>query len=104
MINWAHPFSVCNCSYTLHRSGQSLFTRPKPIDLSAPRRGGLALDIDMEDEEDAGELGRPLIRSDVVFDAGEEQPRNPRPPMHTDMPRAVQAAQERDDEDLWAGL
>ena len=59
----------------------------------------------MEDEEDAGELGRPLMRSDVVFDAGgEEQPRNPRPPMHTDMPRAVQAAQERDDEDLWAAI
>ena len=59
------------------------------------------MDIDMEDEEDAGELGRPLMRSDVVFDSGDEP--GPRAPM-TDMPRAVQAAQERDEEDVWASL
>ncbi len=58
----------------------------------------------MEDEEDAGELGRSLMRSDVVFDAGDEPPaRNQRAPM-SDMPRAVQAAQERDQEDLWAEM
>ncbi|TBU49900.1 hypothetical protein BD309DRAFT_946468 [Dichomitus squalens] len=85
----------------MRQSGQSIFTRPKPIDLSAPRRGGFTMDIDMEDEEDAGELARPLIRSDVVFDAGEEHPQ--RAPM-SDMPRAVQAAQERDEEDVWASL
>ncbi|KAI0801109.1 hypothetical protein C8Q74DRAFT_1240336 [Fomes fomentarius] len=88
----------------MRQSGQSIFTRPKPIDLSAARRGGFTLDIDMEDEEDAGELGRPLMRSDVVFDAGDEPPaRNQRAPM-SDMPRAVQAAQERDQEDLWAEM
>lgn len=59
------------------------------------------MDIDMEDEEDSGELARPLIRSDIVFDAGEERPH--RAPV-TDMPRAVQAAQERDEEDMWASL
>ncbi|KAI1788818.1 hypothetical protein LXA43DRAFT_1096987 [Ganoderma leucocontextum] len=74
---------------------------PFPIDLSAPRRRGFTMDIDMEDEEDAGELARPLMRSDVVFDAGEE--RLQRAPM-TDMPRAVQAAQDRDEEDMWASL
>ena len=83
------------------RSGQSIFTRPRPIDLSARR--GYTLDIDMEDEEDAGELARPLIRSDVVFDAGDEPSRTQRAPM-SDMPRAVQAAQERDEEDMWASL
>ena len=85
------------------RSGQSIFTRPKPIDLSAAHRRGLALDLDLEDEEDAGELARPLIRSDVVFDAGDEPSRTQRAPM-SDMPRAVQAAQERDQEDLWAEM
>ncbi|RPD82402.1 hypothetical protein L226DRAFT_25057 [Lentinus tigrinus ALCF2SS1-7] len=87
----------------MRQSGQSIFTRPKPIDLSTAHRRGLALDLDLEDEEDAGELGRPLMRSDVVFDAGDEPSRTQRAPM-TDMPRAVQAAQERDEEDVWASL
>ncbi|KAI0719944.1 hypothetical protein C8T65DRAFT_634405 [Cerioporus squamosus] len=87
----------------MRQSGQSIFTRPKPIDLSAAHRRGLALDLDLDDEEDAGELGQPLMRSDVVFDAGDEPPRTQRAPM-TDMPRAVQAAQERDEEDVWASL
>ena len=56
-----------------------------------------------EDEED--ELGRrPLIRDNaVVFDASQDQRNAPRAPM-SDMPRAVQAAQERDEEDMWASL
>lgn len=60
----------------------------------------------MDDEDDAGELSRPLMRSDVVDDAGDEQPprnHSQRAPM-SDMPRAVQAAQERDVEDVWAEL
>lgn len=85
------------------RSGQSIFSRPKPIDLSAPRRGGYTLDIDMEDEEESDELGRPLIRNSVVFDAGEERTPEPRRAM-SDMPRAAQAVQERDTEDVWAEL
>ncbi|KIP10137.1 hypothetical protein PHLGIDRAFT_34074 [Phlebiopsis gigantea 11061_1 CR5-6] len=85
-----------------HRSGQSIFSRPKPIDLSSARRRPLNLDIDMEGEEDpSDELGRPLIRSDVVFDANEEVRR---PTTMTPMPRAAQAAQERDTEDVWAEL
>ncbi|OBZ68608.1 hypothetical protein A0H81_11455 [Grifola frondosa] len=55
----------------MRQSGQSIFTRPKPIDLSAVRRRGLALDIDMDAEDD--ELGQPLIRDSVVFDAGEDR-------------------------------
>lgn len=61
------------------------------------------LDIDMEDEEEENDdLGRPLIRNPVVFDAGEETPA-PRAPV-TPMPLAVQAAQNRDAEDVWAEL
>ncbi|KAI0082107.1 hypothetical protein K474DRAFT_1703126 [Panus rudis PR-1116 ss-1] len=84
----------------MRQSGQSIFSRPKPIDLS--RRGGYTLDIDMEGEEEGDELGRPLIRDDVVFDAAAEQ-RATQGPM-TAMPRAAQAIQERDTEDVWAEL
>ena len=83
----------------LNRSGQSIFSRPKPIDLS--RRSAHALDIDMEDDE-GGELGQPLIHDDLVFDAGEEQTA-PAGAL-SDMPRAVQAVQERDAEDVWAEI
>lgn len=91
----------CESLTALPRSGQSIFTRPKPIDLNAARRRAFTMDIDMEDEEDAAELARPLMRSDVVFDAVEERPQRT---AVTDMPRAVQAAQERDEEDMWASL
>ncbi|KAI0697548.1 hypothetical protein BC835DRAFT_1413584 [Cytidiella melzeri] len=77
----------------MRQSGQSIFSRPKPIDLS--RRRNLNLDIDMEAEEPAGELSRPLI-----FDADQEQ----RPAAMTPMPRAVQAVEDRDAEDVWAEL
>lgn len=50
----------------------------------------------MEGEEDsAADLRRPLI-----FDADQEQ----RPAAMTPMPRAVQAVEERDAEDVWAEL
>jgi len=84
----------------MRQSGQSIFSRPKPIDLSSARRRPLNLDIDMEGEDEPDELGRPLIRSDVVFDADGEA----RPPHTTPMPRAAQAVQERDTEDMWAEL
>ena len=53
------------------------------------------------DDDSSDELGRPLIRSDVVFDASEEAMR---PTTMTPMPRAAQAVQERDTEDVWAEL
>ncbi|EEB91778.1 hypothetical protein MPER_09812 [Moniliophthora perniciosa FA553] len=62
----------------MRQSGQSIFSRPKPIDINAARRAGYGLDIDIEsDEEDDAELGRPLIRHSTVFDIedDEEEPR-----------------------------
>ncbi|KAJ7225271.1 hypothetical protein GGX14DRAFT_637990 [Mycena pura] len=65
----------------MRQSGQSIFSRPKPIDINAARRAGfLDLDMGSEEEEDA-ELSRPLIRDPVLFDA---------------MPRAEPDADERD--------
>lgn len=81
----------------MRQSGQSIFSRPKPIDLNAPRRG--LLDIDLDDSDDDNELARPLVRNEnVLFDA--EQGRAKMTPM----PRAVQAVQDRDEEDVWASL
>jgi len=86
----------------MRQSGQSIFSQPKPIDLSAARRSGYTLDIDMEDDEREGELGRPLIHDSVLFDA-EADRRAARAPLSS-MPRAEQAAQDRDDDDVWAEL
>ena len=82
----------------LYRSGQSIFARPKPIDLSAARRAGVSLDMDLDlsDEESDSHHG-PLHRNAVVFDAQDDGPMS-------DMPRAAQAARDRDDEDMWAEL
>ena len=59
------------------------------------RRRNFNLDIDMEGEEPAGDLRRPLI-----FDAEQEQ----RNAAMTPMPRAAQAVQDRDAEDMWAEI
>lgn len=64
------------------------------------------MELDIEsDEED--ELSRPLVRNQVVFDIEADV----RPPgergsrdYHSDMPRAVQAARNRDVEDVWAEI
>ncbi|ESK98142.1 wsc domain-containing protein [Moniliophthora roreri MCA 2997] len=57
----------------MRQSGQSIFSRPKPIDINAARRAGYSLDIDIEsDEEDDAELGRPLIRHSTVFDVEDD--------------------------------
>ena len=61
------------------------------------------LDIDMEGDDSSDELGRPLIRDNVLFDANEQQPAQ-RPAAMTPMPRAAQAVQNRDEEDMWASL
>jgi len=54
----------------VRQSGQSIFTRPKPIDLSAARRAGVGLDteLDLSDDESGG-LESPLHRNAVLFDA-----------------------------------
>ena len=85
----------------MYRSGQSIFARPKPIDLSAARRAGIGLDmeLDLSDDESDG-LQSPLHRNAVLFEAQNGQQRGP----VSDMPRAVQGARERDEEDMWAEL
>jgi len=87
-----------NVRYSARRSGNSIFSRPKPIDL---RNGRANLDIDIEGDDDENELGRPLIRDGVLFDAPD---RHPTSNAASPMPRAVQAAQERGTEDVWAEL
>ena len=58
------------------------------------------MDLDLSDDESDG-LHASLPRSSVLFDArGEQRP----PPRGSDMPRAVQSARERDEEDMWAEL
>jgi len=88
----------------VRQSGQSIFARPKPIDLSAARRAGVSLDmeLDLSDDESDG-LHAPLHRNAVLFDAQDDQQHGQRGPM-SDMPRVVQAARERDEEDIWAEL
>ena len=54
----------------------------------------------MEGGGSSEDLSRPLIRDPVVFDVNEEA----RPAHTTPMPRAAQALQERDAEDVWAEL
>ncbi|KAJ6504415.1 hypothetical protein DFH09DRAFT_943962 [Mycena vulgaris] len=83
----------------MRQSGQSIFSRPKPIDINAARRAGF-LDLEIESEEDEeAELVRPLIRDPVVFDAGGDE----RGRMSA-MPRAEQGIHDRDAEDVWAEL
>jgi len=80
----------------LCRSGQSIFSRPKPIDINSARGGFVDLEMEDEDEEQA----QPLVRGAVVFDASHE--RTPEQPNgYTPMPLAGQA---RSTEDLWAEL
>jgi hypothetical protein len=55
------------------------------------------MEFESEDEEDA-ELNRPLVRNSVLFDASRQEQ------VSTDMPRAAQAARDRDAEDMWAEL
>ncbi|THH19038.1 hypothetical protein EW146_g2041 [Bondarzewia mesenterica] len=88
----------------IRQSGQSIFTRPKPIDLSAARRAGFSLDMDFDiPEDESDELRAPLVRNPVLFDARGEQRPSQRGPT-SDMPRAAQAVRERDTEDVWAEL
>jgi hypothetical protein len=83
---------------TIFRSGQSIFSRPKPIDISTARRGRfIDLEIEREDDDSDDEAARPLVRNPVLFDAGREEVRKP----FTEMPRA---AGPRDAEDVWAEI
>ncbi|KAG5654693.1 hypothetical protein H0H81_007449 [Sphagnurus paluster] len=85
----------------MRQSGQSIFSQPKPIDISSARRAGF-MDLDADSDEEANdELNRPLVRNPVLFDIeGVNEERE----AFTDMPRAVEAARERDSEETWARL
>jgi hypothetical protein len=89
----------------IRQSGHSIFSAPKPLDLSAARRragySSLDLDLDLSDSDAPGttdELGRPLVAPQ------REQTFDPRRRSQTEMPRAQQAVRERDEEDMWAEL
>lgn len=87
----------------MRQSGQSIFSRPTPIDITAIRRAGYtSLDYDLEDDNqnDDPELGQPLVQDAVLFDAQDDE----LPARMSDMPRAAQAVHDRDDEDVWAEL
>ncbi len=58
------------------------------------------MDLDLSDDESDG-LQSPLHRNAVLFDAQNGQDSSQRGPM-SDMPRAVEGARERDEEDMWA--
>ncbi|VDB86636.1 unnamed protein product [Peniophora sp. CBMAI 1063] len=91
----------------VRQSGQSIWARPKPIDLNAARRAGFSVDMDLPSDDESDELRAPLRASngapaDVVFDAGptgREAWGGER-----DMPHAAAANKNRDDEDMWAEL
>lgn len=74
------------------RSGRSIFSRPKPIDLNAPRAN--RLDIDLSDEE--AEVG--FASTSVEFDADwEAVPRVRAPPPPRGVPKPPPPA----NNDIW---
>ncbi|KAI0052533.1 hypothetical protein FA95DRAFT_1553538 [Auriscalpium vulgare] len=86
----------------VRQSGQSIFARPKPIDLSAARRAGHSLDMDLDiSDDESDELRAPSNRNPVLFDARDAQRPAARAPM-SDMPHLAQMA--RDEEDVWAEI
>ncbi|KAG8864018.1 hypothetical protein FRB96_006891 [Tulasnella sp. 330] len=89
----------------MRNSGQSIFTRPKPIDLTLPHRygpgGGYNLDIDLEDDEESIPRSLPgRSTNNVVFDAEspnrQQQQRRPAP--------TVRPVDVGDDTDTWASI
>jgi hypothetical protein len=85
-----------------YRSGQSIFARPKPIDLSAARRAGVSLDMDVElsDDESDG-IHSPLHRNQALSDAQESE--GPSECVPGSDIRVAQAKRERGDENnIWA--
>ncbi|EJD03627.1 uncharacterized protein FOMMEDRAFT_82807 [Fomitiporia mediterranea MF3/22] len=88
----------------MRQSGQSIFSRPRPIDLTAARRAGFSLDLDLpEDAEE--ELARSRTRNPVLFDAqGRDEEEGLIPPPPPPKPNKPPVIDDRDQEDLWAGL
>ncbi len=91
-------------SLCCYRSGQSIFTRPKPIDLTLPHRsgpgGGYSLDIDLEEDED--EVRHLGARNQLVFDA--ERDRRLQLQQQQRRALAVRPVDTGDQTDTWASL
>lgn len=61
------------------------------------------MDLDLPDDDESDELRVPLNHNPVLFDS--ESPEAEQRPSHlSEMPRAVQAVKDRDDEDVWAEI
>ncbi|KAF5385185.1 hypothetical protein D9615_001321 [Tricholomella constricta] len=84
----------------MRQSGQSIFSQPKPIDISSARRAGF-MDLEIETDDEDDDVSRPLVRNPVLFDIHGV---NEELEAFTDMPRAVEAAGDRDSEETWARL
>lgn len=95
----------------MRQSGQSLFVRPREIDLSLPTHHNQThtrLDIDLDDDEipDWGS-GRRVGGSDVVFDAGPNgwADEHPAPPVRKPNPNiGMNRGDPGESEDLWASM
>lgn len=88
--------SIANLRLSHCRSGQSIFTQPKPIDLSAARRAGynsLDLDLEYDDEDDAERAQHP-----VLFDAVEPHSPPGEDVPFTDLPTS---RHDGDEADAW---
>ncbi|CCO30973.1 hypothetical protein RSOLAG1IB_08266 [Rhizoctonia solani AG-1 IB] len=104
----------------MRQSGQSIFSRPRKIDLSLPThhdRSHTRLDIDLDDDDDVADWSRSTrggfggAEGDVVFDAGtngwadEASVRNVVAPARKPNPNiGINRGDPGESEDLWAGL
>ncbi|KAG6821405.1 hypothetical protein H0H93_014202 [Arthromyces matolae] len=81
----------------MRQSGQSIFSQPKPIDISSARRAGfMDMDIDSDEEADHRRLRNPLLFDIDGINAEREA--------FTDTPPTASTGPERDLEDTWARL
>jgi len=81
----------------MRQSGQSIFSRPRPIDITAARRAGYSLDLDLPDEEGDAHY-RALARNPVLFDAQDE-----RTPIDATRP-APKLPPNRNPDDIWGDM
>jgi len=90
----------CRLASVMRQSGQSIFSRPRPIDISAARRAGYSLDLDLPDDEEAAHY-RALARNPVLFDEQDERsPIDPSTPTRP-APKKPPVPDIRDQDDIW---
>ncbi|KAB5592461.1 Cation channel family transporter [Ceratobasidium theobromae] len=91
----------------MRQSGQSLFSRPKNIDLSLPthhNQGYTRLDIDLEDDIPDWSPHERAPPSEVVFDADPNAWQDHPPPRKPNPNIGINRGDPGESEDLWAGL